>query len=783
MTSTAPATAVATEPHPWVQAAWVRFPRWLSRRAAFLGGLAADGHPLAALGRVVLALDLLALVGGLWVGWQHPGGFVTIAETTGLIMTMIVIGALSSRFAVLFFAGFVFGDFFLFRTEWSTSFPGYGIDQPIVENVLYVRVPVLIHYLVIAAVLIGMPAMVRALVQSIALYIPPIRYVDTMLAAVACAVVAYVLTTLWAGTAPIAVLPMFRWGPTGGALIGEIQPVWLEARTLSWVAAGAMIGRFALFALVPLLTSFRQRLAGLEHRLLAPQDPPRPASLAQRTVLSAVGALTGAAYLGGILASWRAFFLVYTTLFLSLLARYRVIPFPPRAWREFMDRIPALARFIGGVALVAGIGRATLATNSNQLQDLAVSAIAAALILLALMPGEPRDEPLPSDPERGRMGPGTAFVILCLSLVVASVLFADPAAADDCSDLNDCWALIQDANIVFWSLIFIFGLGVYTGSDTIKTPWMRRGFERFISGTVDAVEFAESPTGRRIIHDVVALVPGASEVVLLHELRTEKEWLTGRPLTDFERGLGGTLMTLAHLAMIRKFMAAARRMPRGPIRRPQMLFQKSFRGAPRGKPPVPPIAAQIEAHGPVKINPYIWAPGDRCPDPERSLAASSLLFKGPRGPGTDQMCTQFVRAVERQHMGKPPLGIKPVYMQGEPPIPGGVPHPGNKEFMREGVEVARGNGVHDPQIVVVDSKQELIEFLEDMEPGQNARLGMQRGATAERAEGGHVAFIRKYEDGRVLVMDAVHQGDQLIPQRCDLTTFERGDIVVTGWTP
>lgn len=498
-------------------------PRAVGRRSRALSAIAADGHVLLSLGPVAAVLPLVALAGGLYVGATHPGFEVTYTESLTLVLVALVLGTMSTQLSALATLGFVAGDFFIYHTSWSTE-PSFGeasgwYSNPLVANLVFERVPLLIQYLLLVGLAVGVPAGARGLARSLAgrLHLPD--GVKLVVTAVLIAVTAFVLARFWASAAPLVIRPVFTWtiddGINGGTPpAGAIVPVQTRVETIARVAAVAVFARAAFTWLAGKIAP--RRLHDAEQALLAPLDSlPRRrgwvGAISQALLYGAIGMLL----LAGMLDTWLAALAVGAVFAVARLSKSGWLPIPTRRWREVVNHVPVVVRFGAVLLVMNGVAKAVWAsgdpTGMEESFQFMVWPVVASVLLMAFAMPDPIDhevdapDPPVRPPTGGGPSPRTTVFWSLLALTVLSfgllMAMAEPAAADNCGTPTDCFSTADAASD---SLVGLGFLGMLS---------MALNFIPYVGtakGVVEAVVGYDILTGEQLstTDRLLGLIPG-----------------------------------------------------------------------------------------------------------------------------------------------------------------------------------------------------------------------------------------------------------------------------------
>jgi hypothetical protein len=391
---------------------WVRLPRRVARRFPGLGMVMTDGYTLVGLGDVAGLLPLLALAGGLLVGAIHLGFETAVTESLPIMLGFLAVGFLSSQLAVWGVTGFAVGDFFVNHSDWAVDLSSYDplpqLSNPVVANLAVVRVPLLIEYLLLAALALGVPVTARVLTASLTMLVRLPDLIGVVVNGTLMAAIGFVSARFWVGIAPIVVLPMFKWEPDGLGGRAPAEAISTLQENEPWFAGVAVVA--AIVRVVSIWALSRARpdtIEQAERDLLAPLDPrttrePGVVSTIARTM---VGALIGVLFLAGMIDELHVAGVLFAVFVGSGLLRSGVLGLPPRHWRELVNKVPLALRVAAQVVVMTVIGQAMLGSDvfENETLQVFVWPVAVATVLAALLlplPPVSPVEPAPAAPHQ-----------------------------------------------------------------------------------------------------------------------------------------------------------------------------------------------------------------------------------------------------------------------------------------------------------------------------------------------------------------------------------------------
>lgn len=352
------ATAVERLTELW----WIRLPQAARRLAVRPVLILVDGLYLTAWPRVAALLPALSLLLGLFFGAFHPGFREVFSQSWPVLILAVLLGIFSGQLGALFLAGFAFGDFFLFHTEWAYR-------GSFVSNLLRVRVPLLIEYGLLAFMTTGIALATKSLLAQLR---PPQRLAGQARVALAFAGhlgLTLLFVYLWMQVVPILIRPVFTW-PGGTPPVDAMEILQRQGWPLLVIAGIASLGRMGLQQLVARRKELLETVDARE-RQLNKTTPVAPFSarvpLLGRVVLTSVWSTL---MLAGMLERWWEGVILLLVMTALQLARGGIIePAILRGWARQMGRVPLPWRLAAGVLLISVVARvvlgpALLRTNS-----------------------------------------------------------------------------------------------------------------------------------------------------------------------------------------------------------------------------------------------------------------------------------------------------------------------------------------------------------------------------------------------------------------------------------
>ena len=378
------------------RALWVELPALGGRVSATLAQILHDGSGLVALPWLALVLTPAALLIGLLFGATHLTFDESFTESLVFMMLAAAIGVFSGQAGLGLLVGFAAGDFFVFRSDWSTGGTFAFQDAPLWEHVVSRRVPLLIQYAVLALLVTSIPVVTKAILAQVRSAARLSPQGQLFAALVGHATLTFAFVWLWTQSSALLIRPVFTWtgsSPTDAAIVP------LQEQGLA-IAFAALIGSVARIAIrwrgVPPAPAAR-RVDELEAGLSARRPTAPPAveriPLALRVVARAGWATL---ILAGLYFDWFDALLMAAMLLAFTAARAGLLPVPLGDWPSLAHRVPILLRVALALAIIFVIGNAAneLIVSSETFRPLVVLVgVSLAVFLLVLPPAAPTVRP------------------------------------------------------------------------------------------------------------------------------------------------------------------------------------------------------------------------------------------------------------------------------------------------------------------------------------------------------------------------------------------------------
>lgn len=434
---------------------WLRLPRALAQVAPRLGSIAADGHQLAVNRMVAGFLPPALLAIGLAVGATGPVSDLSLLESVVVTATLAIVGGLNLQLGASLLIGVAAGDFFIGHPSWVLNAPHQAgaafWDQGVAGNLLRVRLPLLIQYLWIGALLLQIPLAARMLAGSLSRFVR--RDSEMLTMTIAGALTAAAFGWVWAHAAPVAVTPLVTWLP---GWIPEaqrdpslIQNILSGREWLIASAAGIGIALHALMAFRAQVSPARQeRRVAMSKALCAPLTTRRDNGRHStgRLVLVAVGETLILLAAVAVLIDGLAAAVTLALVVLSARLVGRGVLLSGRGWREQVLRVPSAARLALAAVLGVAAALAAAGTYLSTLRSIAAVGASSAVITF-LFPR--RVAPV----QHGAPGASIAIIaLLVLAIGFQAAPWAHAQAAEPASAIGQArWQGLQSDAIVEWS--------------------------------------------------------------------------------------------------------------------------------------------------------------------------------------------------------------------------------------------------------------------------------------------------------------------------------------------
>jgi hypothetical protein len=332
--------------------------------------LLADGSYLCAWPIVAAAAPPVALLVGLLAGWLHPLGGATYTSSILVMAVLLVVGGLGSGLGSWLLAGYVLGDLL---------YPHPFSYRSLLWGLLHVRAPLLIAYLLLAVMVVLVPAVGQGAGRSLAAHLRSTgRGVRIVAAAVLQGTLQGALAWVWTHSVPTLIRPVYTWSgatpPTSA-----IQP--LQERGLVLVVIAAALGVARPF----LAAAAARRSPGAA---AAPLPLPRRRRASWPAWISITARVLVTAFvLAGIFTGWLDA-LGFAAAFVGLLLFRRWLA-RVEGWARLIVKVPILLRIGLGVGSAYLLGHwivGTLWSRTSTFLPILASTTLSLLVLAALLP-------------------------------------------------------------------------------------------------------------------------------------------------------------------------------------------------------------------------------------------------------------------------------------------------------------------------------------------------------------------------------------------------------------
>lgn len=174
-----------------------------------LGAGLLDGHFLVAVPALAFLATPVAAAAGLLVGSQRLGYDRVFTESTALIIAFVFLGTAAAQLGLAAATGFVLGDALIARPDWTLEPPEQALrrfpldsldrlDKGLLGELVHERLPLLVGYLLLFALVLVVPAAARALSRSVDPVLNRLNLRARTLASTAVLLVtSFLLTRLW----------------------------------------------------------------------------------------------------------------------------------------------------------------------------------------------------------------------------------------------------------------------------------------------------------------------------------------------------------------------------------------------------------------------------------------------------------------------------------------------------------------------------------------------------------------------------------------------------------
>lgn len=338
---------------------WIRVPLTLRRLSTELATVLVDGMYVVAWPVAAAIAPPAAMLVGLCFGAVHPGHENAFSESLLLVVVVITLGTMSGHLGAMFLVGYAFGDFFIAHPYWSSS--GARFDPApqltlggFVQNLIRVRIPLLIQYSLMSIVLVAQPVLTKTLLRQFSLLARLGRQIGLLSSISIHAAITFVQVYLWTQSVPVLIRPLFTWRGVEitAAAVENLQE---NSFFLAGLAVFASFIRMVLQALTAFMDRYRKPVDAMQEALMANQPETPLADRLPTTLVALLRAFATIFLLAGIYESWLDGMVLAALVLLITAARHRIITIPLGRWPSLIERVPLLARLIGGMLFMLGL--------------------------------------------------------------------------------------------------------------------------------------------------------------------------------------------------------------------------------------------------------------------------------------------------------------------------------------------------------------------------------------------------------------------------------------------
>lgn len=354
---------------------WLTVPAFVGRFSKMLATVLADGIYLMAWPWVGATAPPSAFLLGFLSGWLQFFGQVFSVSLVGMAV-MLLVSTAGSALGVWVLAGYLTGDFILgnHRVYYGSPFSTF----------VFVRVPLLISYLLLGMLLVVVPWGSARLRRRTLSRFRAERKVRMMVDASVQAVLAALLVFVWTQSTPTLIRPVFTWAG-GTPPIEAIHPLQENGVYLAWLAALLSVGRIIAEYVASARPQVRQRVASLRAQL-AHGRPSRwqlPAP-----VHAILKGLFLTFMLAGLLTDWLDA-IVFALMASTILIMRFVLSSRFLTWVRMVSHIPILVRIGTGMIasyLIARMVMGAMWSGTSTFRPVTISVTASLLVFAFILP-------------------------------------------------------------------------------------------------------------------------------------------------------------------------------------------------------------------------------------------------------------------------------------------------------------------------------------------------------------------------------------------------------------
>ena len=350
---------------------WISIPRRAARWSRSAGALMSNGVWLCAWASAGALAAPAALLMGLLLTWTMLKSGQTFTSSMTVMALMLGVACLGMALGVWVWLGYVLTDTFLI----AHPLPHYGLFERLVR----VRGSLLVSYLLLAALLIGIPLAAQAfsvlIVSGFRRGGRPRKIIVTILQPLLLGAMVY----SWAQAAPILIAPVFIWK---NVTLPATAPLHDRGWILALLAVLICAARSFAVSWAVAQPEVKTRIVRLKRALDALPRPTQWPAWAAAIARASLMTLMLAALFDG----WLVAFACWMFLVLLGIAQADWIGQLQR-WTRLVSYLPVIVRLLFGLALGVEVGRVILKyshpnpSSGPLLLCLAVTMTAVALLL------------------------------------------------------------------------------------------------------------------------------------------------------------------------------------------------------------------------------------------------------------------------------------------------------------------------------------------------------------------------------------------------------------------
>lgn len=380
---------------------WFSLPQRLIARVPSAWGFVGDAQFMTVVPPLGVVAPVIVAVGALVVGATGAGFDTVYTESLAFMVAMVAMGCFSTQLGLVALVSFAAGEFFLAERAWALEetlgAAGGPLSTGLIGNLVRVRLPLIVTYLLLAVPVAIVPRTARGLVVAVGQRRRLAPGITWALSSGLYVMVVWIGVRTWTAAAPTLVRPRFTWLDGSGSPTAQaIQPLQAQGATIVAAAVVAAIVRQVISGWL-LLPGTRQQ--AVRDRLSAAaaavrkgtlrQPLPRP-SRGRRLGGDALAAMVATLTLAGILERAWLWVVAFGVMLGVRLLRSEVIARGAvRRWKEVTARLPAAARLVALWVLARVVTDALSKGVIESYTAMALFVIAGVVGVFMVFPGTP----------------------------------------------------------------------------------------------------------------------------------------------------------------------------------------------------------------------------------------------------------------------------------------------------------------------------------------------------------------------------------------------------------